>query len=207
MEQRVKPGVVGRAIPRSHARRLAAGRGAYTDDLRFPRLLHAAFLRSPHAHARIVRLDLSAAVKSNGVFAAYDAAVLATVCKPWQTKLATWPQHRSPPQPPLASGEAMWQGQPVAMVLATSRALAEDAVEKIEVEWEPLAAIPHREAALPANLAFEHSVAAGDAADGKTVRRTITFAGSGGGGAAAGLGSAGPVDCGSATGRLSSIGF
>ena len=59
MEQSVKPGVIGRGIPRSHARRLAAGRGAYADDLRFPRLLHAAFLRSPHARARIVRLDLS----------------------------------------------------------------------------------------------------------------------------------------------------
>ena len=176
MEQRVTPGVIGRAIPRSHARRLAAGRGAYTDDLRFPRLLHAAFLRSPHAHARIVRLDASQALKSEGVFAAYDGKSLATVCKPWQTKLATWPQHRSPPQPPLAGGEAMWQGQPVAIVLATSRALAEDAAEKIEVEWQPLEVIPHREAAVGEHLAFEHSVDAGIAAPGKTVRRTITFA-------------------------------
>ena len=176
MEQRVTPGVIGRGIPRSHARRLAAGRGAYTDDLRFHRLLHAAFLRSPYAHARIAAMDLSAALRSEGVFAAYDGASLAAVCKPWQTKLATWPQHRSPPQPPLARGEAMWQGQPVAIVLATSRALAEDAAEKIEVEWEPLEAIPHREAAASGHLAFEHSVAAGTPAAGKTVRRTITFA-------------------------------
>ena len=179
MEQRVSPGVVGRAIPRSHARRLVAGRGAYADDLRFPRLLHAAFLRSPHARARITRLELSAARASEGVFAAYDAVALATVCKPWQTKLANWPGHQSPPQPPLASGEARWQGQPVAMVLATSRAAAEDAVERIEVEWEPLEPIAHRGAALAdeANLAFEHRVSAGSAAAGmNTVRRTITFA-------------------------------
>ncbi|HET7672366.1 MAG TPA: xanthine dehydrogenase family protein molybdopterin-binding subunit [Burkholderiales bacterium] len=176
MEQRVTPGVIGRAIPRSHARRLAAGRGAYTDDLRFPRLLHAAFLRSPYAHARIARLDLSKVLEGEGVFAAYGGRDLAAVCRPWQTKLATWPQHQSPPQPPLAESEAMWQGQPVAIVLAASRALAEDAAERIEVEWEPLEAIPHREAAVPQHLAFEHSVAAGTGSGGKTVRRTITFA-------------------------------
>jgi carbon-monoxide dehydrogenase large subunit len=111
------------------------------------------------------------------VVAAYDAASLASVCKPWQTKLATWPGHRSPPQPPLATGEAMWQGQPVAIVLATSRALAEDAVERIDVDWEPLEAIPHREAALPEHSAFEHAVASGDLPPGATtVERTITFA-------------------------------
>ena len=177
MEQRVIPGVVGRGIPRSHARRLAAGRGAYADDLRFPRLLHAAFLRSPYAHARIARLDLSQALTSEGVVAAYDAAALGTVCKPWETKLATWPGHRSPPQPPLATGEAMWQGQPVAIVLATSRALAEDAIERIDIEWESLDAIPPREAALPEHSAFEHSVAGGEVPGGMTtVQRTITFA-------------------------------
>ena len=179
MEQRVKPGVIGRGIPRSHARRLAAGRGAYADDLRFPRLLHAAFLRSPHARARIVRLDLSNARAAYGVVAAYDGAALSAVCKPWQTHLATWPAHRSPPQSPLAEGEARWQGEPVAIVLATSRALAEDAVELIDVEWEPLDAIAHREAALSEkeNLAFEHAVASGEVSgDATTVERTITFA-------------------------------
>jgi len=177
MESRVIPGVVGRGIPRSHARRLAAGRGAYADDLRFPRLLHAAFLRSPHARARIVRLDLSHALKGEGVAAAYDGPALSAVCKPWQTKLATWPAHQSLPQPPLASGEARWQGQPVALVLAASRALAEDAIERIEVEWEPLDAIAHREAALPEHLAFEHAVASGEIPSGSTtVQRTITFA-------------------------------
>jgi aerobic carbon-monoxide dehydrogenase large subunit len=173
MEQRVTPAVIGRAIPRSHARRLAAGRGAYADDLRFPRLLHAAFLRSPHAHARIVRVDLSKA----GVVAAYDGAALAAVCSPCQTSLANWPAHRSPPQPPLASGMVRWQGQPVAIVLAETRAAAEDALERIEVEWEPLEAIAHREAALPENLAFEHAVKAGDAPSGsRTVQRTVVFA-------------------------------
>jgi carbon-monoxide dehydrogenase large subunit len=182
---------IGRALPRSHARRLAAGRGRYADDLRFPRLLHAAFLRSPYAHARIARLDLAAARAVQGVFAVFDGAALAGVCKPWRTRLATWPGHRSPPQPPLALGRALWQGQPVAIVLALSRALAEDAVERIEVEWEPLEALSTPEAALQdnaprihpelgSNLAFEHAVQSGDApaafsAASRTVSRSVRF--------------------------------
>src|SRR4051812_4099376 len=86
--------VVGAPTPRAHAKRLAAGGGRYADDLRFPRLLHAAFLRSPHPHARIVRLDFGALSEMAGVFAVYDGAALSTVCKPWQTRLATWPNHR-----------------------------------------------------------------------------------------------------------------
>jgi aerobic carbon-monoxide dehydrogenase large subunit len=175
---------IGTGVPRAHARRLAAGRGRYADDLRFPRLLHAAFLRSPYPHARIVRLDLNGL---NGVIA-YDGATLGAVCKPWQTKLATWPTHRSPPQPPLAIERALWQGQPVAIVLAESRAIAEDAVERIEVEWEPLDAVADPEAALEpsapllhpelgSNVAFEHIIEGGAApVGGRAVQRTLRFA-------------------------------
>ena len=110
------------------------------------------------------------------------------MCKPWQTKLATWPTHRSPPQPPLAIERALWQGQPVAIVLAESRAIAEDAVERIEVEWEPLDALADPEAALEpsapllhpelgSNLAFEHTIEGGAApAGGRAVQRTLRFA-------------------------------
>jgi carbon-monoxide dehydrogenase large subunit len=184
--------VIGVGTPRSHARRLAAGRGRYADDLRFPRLLHAAFLRSPYPHARIVRLDLSAARACEGVFAVFDGAALTQVCKPWQTRLATWPGHRSPPQPPLAHGRVLWQGQPVAIVLANIRALAEDAVERIEVDWEPLDAVADPETALEknsvlvhpelgSNLAFEHTVNAGApeaafARAARVVERKVKFA-------------------------------
>ncbi|MGQ0652707.1 MAG: xanthine dehydrogenase family protein molybdopterin-binding subunit [Betaproteobacteria bacterium] len=177
---RIAASAAGRALPRSHARRLAAGRGAYADDLRFPRLLHAAFLRSPHPHALVRSLDLSSL---KAVFA-YDARGLAAVCKPWQTKLATWPSHRSPPQGPLADSRALWQGQPVAIVLAASRALAEDAVERIAVEWEPLAALADPLAAEPllhpelgSNVAFEHTIAGGTPiADELVVEREVRFA-------------------------------
>ena len=175
----------GTGVPRAHARRFAAGRGRYADDLRFPRLLHAAFLRSPYPHARIVSLKFQ---PMEGVVAAYDGAALSGICKPWQTRLLTWPAHRSPPQHPLAVGRALWQGQPVAIVLATSRAIAEDAVERIEVEWEPLDALADPEAALEpsapllhpelgSNLAFEHTIEGGvPPAGGRTVQRTLRFA-------------------------------
>ena len=168
--------LTGVGTPRSHARRLVAGRGRYADDLRFPRLLHAAFARSPHPHARIAAIDVSKALSIRGVVAVFDAVALLKVCTPWQTRLATWPAHRSPPQPPLAEGRALWQGQPVVIVVAESRALAEDAVERVEIEWEPLEALASPEAAvapqapllhpeLGSNVAFEHRVESGGAAE------------------------------------------
>ena len=195
MEQRTggRPAssLIGVGTPRSHARRLAVGKGRYTDDLRFPRLLHAAFLRSPHPHARIVRLNLAPARELKGVFAAFDASAVASVCKPWQTALATWPAHRSPPQLPLASERALWHGHPVAIVLAESRALAEDGVERIEVEWQSLPALADAQAALAAgaplihpelgsNLAFEHAIQGGGpdaafASAARKVERRSTF--------------------------------
>jgi aerobic carbon-monoxide dehydrogenase large subunit len=160
--------------------------------LRFARLTHAAFLRSPHAHARIERIDLSGALASDGVIAAFDGGAIGAVCKPWETRLATWPAHRSAPQPALATDRVVYQGQPVAIVLATSRALAEDAVARIEVDWTPLPPVVDPAAALAAaaapihaelgtNLAFEHRIEAGDpervfTTAHKVVKRRLRFA-------------------------------
>jgi carbon-monoxide dehydrogenase large subunit len=181
--------LIGVGTPRSHARRLAAGRGRYADDLRFPRLLHAAFVRSPHAHARIRGIDLANALAVKGVVAAFDGAALARVCKPWKTQLDTWPAHRSAPQMPLACARALWQGEPVVIVLAESRALAEDGAERVEVDWEPLPALATPEAALDpqapllhpelgSNIAFEHRIDAGDRspAVSERIERQLRFA-------------------------------
>ena len=184
--------MIGQGTPRASGRRLLAGRGRYTDDLRFARLAHAAFLRSPHAHARILRLDLAPAQSAPGVLAVYDAATLARVCRPWQTRLATWPQHHSAAQPPLASDRAVYQGQPVAIVIAATRAQAEDAVACIVIEWEACDPIADPRAALAAgailihaglasNLALEHQITAGEdvfANDGRAhtvVRQHLRF--------------------------------
>lgn len=168
-------GLVGARIVRPEARRLVAGRGRYTDDIAAANAGHVAFLRSPHAHATIGAIDTAAAAASPGVIAVITAATLAAVCKPWQTKLAALPGHVSPPQFPLARDEATWQGEPVVAVVANSRAEAEDAIERIEIEWEELPAIGSVGASArpdadkvnsqsPANLGLDHQFTAGDPA-------------------------------------------
>jgi carbon-monoxide dehydrogenase large subunit len=163
----------GESRPRVNARRLVRGRGRYADDLRIGGLAHAVFVRSPHAHARLLAVDLEPARQCEGVIAAFDAQALATICKPWQTHLATFPAHQSLPQGPLASDRALWHGQPVAIVIARTRALAEDAAAQVLVDYEPLPAAavfpavlepgsPLAHPALASNIAFEHRIAAGD---------------------------------------------
>jgi carbon-monoxide dehydrogenase large subunit len=166
-------GLIGASAPRQAAKRLVAGKGRYTDDIAPPGTGHVAFLRSPYAHARILGVDLSAALEAPGVIAAYAGADLTSVCRPWVTKLAALPSHVSAPQYPMAVDEACWQGEAVAAVVATSRAAAEDALELIEVEWQELPALTTPEAALApdappvhtalaTNLALDFNIQKGD---------------------------------------------
>ena len=129
---------VDRSIPRSEARRLIAGRGRFTADLTAPRLLHAAFLRSPAAHGRIAVLDTAAARAMPGVAAVLTAEDLRPVCKPMVTRLAMVPEHRPPPQPALAGDSVHYQGQPVALAVADSLDRARDAAEAVLLEIEGL---------------------------------------------------------------------
>lgn len=142
--------------PRRETRRLVAGRGVFTGDIALPRMAHVAFLRSPHAHARIVRIDSAAARAMPGVLRVAAAADLAAVCKPMQTAMANAPDHVSPPQSPLADGVARWQGEPVVAVAAETQAAAEDAVEAIEIAWEELPAALDAAAALESGAPLVH---------------------------------------------------
>src|SRR5689334_2712162 len=101
---------IGRSVPRSEVGRLITGRGRYTDDISVAHVGHVAFLRSPHAHARIESINVAAAQAAPGVIAVVTADDLTSVCKPWQTRLALIKSHVSPPQFPLADKEACWQG-------------------------------------------------------------------------------------------------
>ncbi|MFZ9557940.1 MAG: xanthine dehydrogenase family protein molybdopterin-binding subunit, partial [Limnohabitans sp.] len=74
---------IGQSTPRTGARKLLQGRGMYLDDMRVPRLAHVVFFRSPHAHARIKHLDLTAARQQPGVIAAVDGRAIAEFCTPW----------------------------------------------------------------------------------------------------------------------------
>ncbi len=164
---------IGKSVPRPDARRLSEGRGRYVDDKQLPRMVHAAFLRSPYAHAEIKDIDVSAATSAPGVVAVFTGADLAEHVEPYVGVLSHLAGLRSPPQHPIAVGRVRWQGEPVAMVVAASRAEAEDAVELIMADYEELPALTDPEAALEddaprlhaefdSNLAWERTVDVGD---------------------------------------------
>ncbi|WP_316189259.1 xanthine dehydrogenase family protein molybdopterin-binding subunit [Bradyrhizobium sp. SZCCHNS1054] len=129
---------IGRSVPRPNAKRLLAGRGRYVSDLTLPRMLHAAFLRSPHAHAKIVSIDTEAARAHEGVHLVATGADLAKICTPWTGTLDHFKGMTSAPQLPLPLDRVVWAGQAVVAVVAESRAIAEDALELIEVDYEDL---------------------------------------------------------------------
>ncbi|TCT04196.1 xanthine dehydrogenase family protein molybdopterin-binding subunit [Aquabacter spiritensis] len=167
------PRLIGQPAPRPEAARLASGAGAYVDDVDLPRQLHAAFLRSPHPHAAILGHDATAARALPGVAAVLFWDDLAGVVTPLQTRHAGFPGLVSPPQPPLADRRVAYQGEPVALVLAASRALAEDALEAIAIDYAPLPAAadaataldpgaPKAHPDLPDNLCWAGEISGGD---------------------------------------------
>src|SRR5438045_4716165 len=141
-------GYIGQSVPRPNAQRLLQGRGAFIDDLRFPRLAHVAFFRSPYAHARIRKLDLSKARATQGVIAVLDGRAVAEYCTPWVAVLAHLKGIKSPPQHAIAIERACWQGEACAAVVAESRSQAEDAVGLIEAEWQELPVVVDMDEAL-----------------------------------------------------------
>lgn len=176
---------IGASIPRPNAKRLLQGRGRFVDDKVLPRMVHSAFLRSPHAHARILSIDTGAAQALPGVVAVYTGADMARVITPWVAVLTHLTGMRSPPQPAMAVDVTRWQGEPVVMVVAQSRSVAEDALALIDVEYEDLPAVTDMEEALAphaprihaeydSNLCWERKLDVGDvdaafAAPGTTV--------------------------------------
>ena len=147
-----------------------AGRGRYTDDFTLPRMLHAAFLRSPFAHARIVAIDVAEARQQPGVALVMTGAELAVLCTgPWVGTLTCFPGMKSAPQYPLAVDRACWVGEPVAMVVARTRAEAEDAAERIVVEWQELPAVTDKKTALDPATPVLHA----ELGDNLAFRKTI----------------------------------
>jgi aerobic carbon-monoxide dehydrogenase large subunit len=132
---------IGARIPRRELKRLLSGHGRYIDDIKLPRMLHACFVRSPHPHAKLVSIDTAAAKRAPGVAAVFTAADINRKCEPFMGVALHRPGHRSAPQYLLVAERAVWQGQPVAAVVADSRAEAEDAAELVAVQWEPLPAV------------------------------------------------------------------
>jgi carbon-monoxide dehydrogenase large subunit len=168
----VTEGWVGRRVRRTEDPRILLGRGRFADDVTPLRCLHAAFVRSPVAHATITAIDTADARSAPGVTAVFTAADLDPHCRPWKG-LLDWPGMVAADQRPLASGAVRYVGEPVAIVLASSRALAEDAAGMVVVDYadlppvsdavralEPGAPLVHPE--LGTNRAFEGEFGGGD---------------------------------------------
>ena len=176
---------MGNSVPRKEDPTLLTGHSNFTDDIRLPGMLHMAFLRSPHAHARITSIDVSAAREQPGVEAVFTSGDLADVLgggardaeeapgyaveesagsetdvseSPPRT-FCGWPvteDIKIPHHSPLAHDEVNFAGEPVAVVLATDRYKAQDALEFIEVDYEPMGAATDIEGALEDGAPLVH---------------------------------------------------
>jgi len=166
--------VIGRSLPRKEDLPLLTGRSCFADDMPRPGALHAAILRSPHAHARIASIDASAALARAGVVDVVTSAALPQPMVRIPMRMYPLPGMELLLQPPLADGIVRYSGEPVAVVLAASRYDAEDALELVDVAYEQLSPVLDPEQALgdgspvlhPAagsNLAGEIRVSWGDA--------------------------------------------
>jgi len=174
--------MMGRSIPRREDQRLITGQGRYTDDIAPRNAVHACFLRSIHAHARIVSIDVSAALQAPGVltvltaddYAADGHGPIKHLPNPADAIDTSHPAFEPRPghpvieplQPPLATGVVRYVGEAVVMVVGATAAAARDALELIDVTYEPLDAVtqsrdailpgaPQLFAEAPANLAFD----------------------------------------------------
>ncbi|NGO72421.1 xanthine dehydrogenase family protein molybdopterin-binding subunit [Streptomyces boncukensis] len=142
------PGPLGRALPRTHDPRLLRGDGRYVDDIAGPQrgVLHAAVLRSPVAHGRVTRFDATAAREDSGAHLVLGPDGIARHTGPLPTfwRLPGQWQHTIE----VATRTVRYVGQPIGLVVADSRAAAEDAAERVEVSIDPLPAVTDVDAAL-----------------------------------------------------------
>ncbi len=147
---------IGRSVPRERARKLLEGKGEYVDDVLLPRMVHINFVRSPFAHAIIKSINTENAKNHSGVYEVFTIKDIEKVCTPWQGVLGHLGEMRSPNQYPLAKDVVRWQGEPIVAIVAKNRAVAEDASELVEIEYEEIDAQLDMETALNKNTTVIH---------------------------------------------------
>ncbi len=151
------PAAIGTSVPRKEDRKLLTGGGTFVDNMTLPGTVFMAVVRSPYAHARIVKVDTAAARANPGVVTAFSGAELA---EDWKASLpCAWlptEETNHPDHWPLARDKARYVGDGVAVVVADSRAAAKDAAELVEVEYEPLEAVVDPAAALAEGAPIVH---------------------------------------------------
>jgi len=163
--------VLGKSIKRREDPRFITGKGTYVDDVKLPGTTYAVFVRSPHAHAKIKKIDTAAALKHPGVVAVFTGADMTGV----NSLPCGWllPELKVPPHMPLASDAARYVGDPVAVVIAETQDAAQDAADTVSVTWDVQPAVsatdqatvgssPQIHAVAPSNVAFKWQI--GDAA-------------------------------------------
>ncbi len=166
---------IGRAMKRVEDPRLIKGIGTYVDDLRLPGLLHACILRSPYAHARIQRIDTTAAKAIPGVVGVFTGPEVNDSCGLVPCAAAI-PDLKAPKHTVLASDRVYFVGHAVAVAVASDPYIARDAIDAIDVDYDPLPVVVNPEEAvkegtplthpdLGTNVAFTHSVAGGSNID------------------------------------------
>jgi aerobic carbon-monoxide dehydrogenase large subunit len=163
--------LLGKSIKRREDPRFITGKGTYVDDVKLPGTTYAVFVRSPHAHARIKKIDTAAAARHPGVVAVFTGADMTGV----NSLPCGWllPELKVPPHMPLAGDAARCVGDPVAVVIAETQDAAQDAADTVSVTWDVLAAVtatdkatasgsPQIHEVAPSNIAFKWQI--GDAA-------------------------------------------
>jgi len=153
--------LIGRRITRTEDPRLLTGQALFVDDVDLPNMLHVAFVRSDYAHARLRSIDVSAALKRPGVVAVYTAADMGDDWQPGPPLVSPPPTvedviFNSRRQVPLVKDKVRHAGEPLVAVIAQSRYIAEDAVEDIFVDLEPLEAVVDIERALDPDSPLVH---------------------------------------------------
>src|SRR4051812_39982376 len=145
----------GTSVKRLEDARLLTGRGSYVDDVSLPGMLHACFVRSPFPRAALRGIDTAAALAVPGMRAVFTAADLNPDMKEqWHTSIG--PKSPETPRPPLAEGEARFAGDAVALVVADTRYIAEDAADLVDVDYDPLPpVVDYRQAADNPDLVHE----------------------------------------------------
>lgn len=165
----------GAKIKRREDPRLIAGKASYTDDIKLAGLLHAVIVRSPHAHARITRIDMASARQTPGVVAVFTGADLTGKVGPLPCAwLIPNSELKTPPHPAIAVDRVRYVGDAVAVVVADDRYSARDGAEMVQVEYEPLPVVTDAEQAVrdgapllheevPENVTFRWKLSGGDA--------------------------------------------
>jgi aerobic carbon-monoxide dehydrogenase large subunit len=165
---------IGQGRPRAATRRFIEGRGRYLDDIVLPLMAQLAFVRSPFAHATFSTIDIKNALRVSGVFAVITGTDLKDTCAGWTGNTTSYPGFDPPLQRALAVGDVRYMGEAVAAVVAETRAIAEDAVELVTVDWHPL---PANEPRPVWHDSFgEDDFASALSEDSRIVEETFTFA-------------------------------